>query len=70
MTSDCTMREVLVVLSGYDLGAFGSAEALEERIKALLPISRSMVEKAAGRDFLWHGDEVVEVDGSGSNRLP
>lgn len=70
LSSYCTMGEVLGVLSGYDLGAFGSAEALEERIKALLPISRSMVEKAAGRDFLWHGDEVVEVDGSGSNRLP
>jgi hypothetical protein len=69
LRSYCTVGEVLGVLSGYDLGPFGSAEALAERIKALLPISRSMVDKAAGRDFLWHDDEVVEVDGSGSKRL-
>lgn len=69
LRSYCTVGEVLGVLSGYDLSTFGSAEALEERIKELLPIGRSLVDKTAGRDFLWHGAETVEVDGSGSDRL-
>lgn len=68
LQSYCGVGEVLGVLSGYDLGALGEMVAVEDRIRQLLPTSRSMVDKAAGRDFLWHEDETITVDGSGSDR--
>ena len=65
----CSVPEVLGVLAGYDLSPFAETEALEKRIRELLPISRSMAEACAGRDFLWHSEETVLMDGSGTDRL-
>lgn len=69
LRSYCTVGEVLGVLAGYDLSPFGEAEALEKRIRELLPTSRSMADACAGRDFAWHGEDSVTLDGSGGDRL-
>lgn len=69
LSTYCTTEAVFALLRGYDLSAFGGEEALEPRVRDLLVISMGMVETAAGRDFLWHADETVLVDGDGTNRV-
>lgn len=69
LRSYCAVGEVLGVLGGYDLSPFADGDLVEQRIRELLPISRSMIETSAGRDFLWHGEATVEMDGSGTDRL-
>lgn len=69
LTSYCTVDEVLRVLRGYDLTPLGTEEELALRIEELLPLTRGIVEAGAGRDFRWHPDETVTLDGKGNDRL-
>jgi len=67
MTSYCTAGEVMKVLAGYDLSAFGAEAELLTRVRELLPLTKGMVDTCAGRDFGWHGDETVWLDGTGTD---
>ncbi len=69
LTSYCTIQQVQALLVGYDLSRIGNQEAVTERIQQLLSLTRQAVDKAAGRDFLWHADETIILDGSGTDRL-
>jgi len=69
LSSYCTAEDVLKVLGGYDLTAFGTGEELALRVQELLPLTRGLVDRAAGRDFRWHADETVALDGKGTDRL-
>lgn len=69
LSSYCTVEDVLKVLRGYDLTAFGTEEELAVRVAELLPLTRGMVDTGAGRDFWWHSDETVTLDGKGTDRL-
>jgi hypothetical protein len=69
INSYCSTDDVFKVLLGYDLTPFGGQEALAERVTELLPLTKAMVESGAGRDFHWHVDETLALDGSGTDRL-
>ena len=57
------------MLVGYDLSRIGNEETVSERIQQLLSLTRQAVDKAASRDFLWHADDQIILDGSGTDRL-
>jgi hypothetical protein len=67
--SYCGAEDVAALLVGYDLSRVGDAQAVAGRTAALLPVTRQAVEALAGRDFLWHGQDTVTLDGSGTERL-
>jgi len=69
LSSYCTAEDVFRVLTGYDLEPFGGEEGLAARVSELLPLTRGMVDSSAGRDFRWHADETIVVDGNGTDRL-
>ncbi|MEN6304619.1 MAG: hypothetical protein ABFD96_17950 [Armatimonadia bacterium] len=69
VSSYCTSEDVFKVLRGYDLTGFGGEEGLAPRVRELLPITMSMVESCAGRDFRLHAEETVRIDGTGTDRV-
>jgi hypothetical protein len=69
LSSYCTVEDVFKVLCGYDLTPFGGEEELAVRVQELLPLTHGMVDSGAGRDFRWHADETVTLDGKGTDRL-
>lgn len=69
LSAYCTVEDVFGVLRGYDLSPFGGEEELTERVQELLPLTRGMVDTAAGRDFRWHVEQTVTLDGNGTDRL-
>ena len=69
LTSYCTVEQVQALLVGYDLSRIGEEAAVGERIQQLLSITRQAVDKAADRDFFWHADDQITIDGSGTERL-
>lgn len=68
-TSYCTVEDVLRLLAGYDLSRLGDEERQKARIRELLPATRAAIDAEAGRDFLFHAEAEVWVDGGGSDRL-
>ena len=69
LTSYCTVEQVQALLVGYDLSRIGDDQAVADRIQQLLSLTRQAVDQAAGHDFLWHADDQVTLDGSGTDRL-
>jgi len=69
LNSYCTVEDVLALLSAYDVDNWGGQTALSERIYQLLPPTRQAVDTQAGRDFFYHEDEEIAVDGSGARGL-
>ena len=69
LTSYCTVKQAQALLVGYDLSRIGDEPAVVERIQQLLSVTRQAVDTAAGRDFLWHADDQITIDGSGTDRL-
>jgi hypothetical protein len=69
LTSYCEAEDVAKVLQGSDLTLFGGWSALEARVAELVLLTRTAVESYAGRDFFRHEEELLQVDGSGSDRL-
>lgn len=67
--SYCTVEDVMRLLAGYDLSALGDQAELVAHVRELLPGAKAAVDAEAGRDFLFHVDEEVTCDGSGSDRL-
>lgn len=69
LTSYCTPGQVQALLVGYDLSRIGDDPAVAERIQQLLSLTRQAVDQAADHDFLWHADDQIVIDGSGTDRL-
>lgn len=69
LTSYCAAEDVRAQLRAYDTAQWGSAEELEAEIAGLLAGTKAAIDAAAGRDFLLHADETVELDGSGTRVL-
>ena len=69
LTSYCTVGQVQALLVGYDLSRIGNDQEVAERIQQLLSLTRQGVDKAADHDFLWHTDDELTIDGSGTDRL-
>ncbi len=69
INSYCSVEQVLALLAGYDLARIGDSEAVTDRIQQLLAVTRQAVDGVAGRDFAWHADDEITVDGSGTNQL-
>ena len=69
LTSYCTVEHVQALLVGYDLSRIGDDQAVAERIQQLLSLTRQAVDQAAGHDFLWHADDQIIIDGSGTDCL-
>jgi hypothetical protein len=67
--SYCTAAEVFKILAGHDLAACGGPSGLTARVEELLPLAKAMVDTAAGRDFQWHSNETLMLDGSGTDRM-
>ncbi|NSW54556.1 MAG: hypothetical protein HPY44_00965 [Armatimonadetes bacterium] len=65
----CTVDDVFRLLAGHDVSAIGDSDALELRVRGLMPVSMAAIDAEAGRDFLLHSDEVVMCDGQGEGRL-
>ena len=68
LRSYCTAEDVFKALRGYDLEPYGGRAGLEARVEELLIVSRSAVDRYAGRDFLRHHNATVILDGSGNDR--
>lgn len=68
LSSYCTEEDVLKLLQGYDLRPFTEEELLQ-RAQELLPLAKRMIDSYAGRDFLYHANETVVLDGTGKDRL-
>lgn len=68
LSSYCTEEDVLKLLRGYDLRPI-TEEELAERARELLPFAKRMIDSYAGRDFLYHANETVVLDGTGKDRL-
>jgi len=47
--------------------AFGSAQAVQARIRVLLPATKRAVDWLADRDFDYHADAAVTLDGDGAS---
>ncbi|MFQ5810252.1 MAG: hypothetical protein ACE5JM_11590 [Armatimonadota bacterium] len=47
--------------------AFGSSQAVQARIRALLPATKKAVDWLADRDFEYHADATVTLDGDGAS---
>ncbi len=69
INSYCSVEQVLALLVGYDLARIGDSEAVAARIQQLLAVTRQAVDGVAGRDFAWHADDEITVDGSGTDQL-
>jgi hypothetical protein len=69
LTSYCRVEDVLRLLSGYDLSRLGTEEDLTARVGELLEPTRCAIDTAARRDFFFHAEDEVLVDGSGHERL-
>jgi len=69
LDSYCTVEDVLALLSAYDVDHWGGQTALSERIYQLLSPTRQAVDTEAARDFFYHEDEEIVVDGSGTRVL-
>lgn len=65
----CTVEDVRRLLAGHDVSAIGDSDALELRIRGLMPVSMAAIDAESGRDFLLHSDETVICDGRGESRL-
>lgn len=66
LDSYCTVQDVLALLSAYDVDSWGGQETLSDRIYQLLHPTRQAVDTEAGRDFFYHEDQQIAVDGSGT----
>lgn len=69
LTSYCSVDDVLALLEAYDLSEWGDADALQLRAAQLLNPTKSVIDSAAGRDFMLHPDETISLDGSGDRSL-
>lgn len=69
LTSYCTAEDVLRLLAGYDLSRLGTTDEVTERIRQLLGPTRCGIDAEAGRDFLFHADDEISVDGRGGDRV-
>jgi hypothetical protein len=69
LVSYCSVDDILALLEAYDLSDWGDQEALEVRAAELLAPTKAAVDSSAGRDFLFHAEETVALDGKGSRRL-
>ncbi len=47
--------------------AFGSAQAVQARVRGLLPTTKRAVDWLADRDFQYHSDATVTLDGDGAS---
>lgn len=65
LQSYCTADDVLRLLAGFDLSRLGDEGAIRERVTGLLAAAKAAVDTLAGRDFGYHPEDEVCVDGSG-----
>jgi hypothetical protein len=47
--------------------AFGSSQAVQARVRALLPATKKAIDWLADRDFEYHADATVTLDGDGAS---
>lgn len=69
LTSYCAAEDVLAQLRAYDTAGWGTAEELAAEIAGLLAGTKAAIDAAAGRDFMLHAGETVELDGTGTRVL-
>ena len=69
LDSYCAAADVVAMLSGYDVENWGGEEALKTRALQLLGPTRRAVDREAGRDFFYHEDDEIAIDGSGTDVL-
>lgn len=69
LRSYCTAEDVLRLLAGFDLSRLGDEEAIRERVTGLMGAAKAGLDTAAGRDFAFHADDEVAVDGQGKSSL-
>jgi hypothetical protein len=69
LRSYCTVDDVLRLLAGFDLTRLGDGDAVSERVAGLMGAAKAAVDTAAGRDFGYHPDDEVRVDGGGRSSL-
>jgi len=65
-SSYCTVDEILRLLGPYDLSRLGDNAACEQAVKELLATTRSIIESEAGRDFGFHANDEILIDGTGT----
>jgi len=76
-TEYCTVQDVRIHLAGVgedDAGdpfaAFWGADIFDQKVAALLPIAKREVDKMAQRDFCYHKEVDIYMDGTGGQYLP
>ncbi len=69
LSTYCSIEDVLALLGAFDLTSIGDETAQRDRIEELLPTTRAAVDQAAQRDFFWHAEDEIVVDGTGTKRL-
>lgn len=76
-TEYCTVQDVRTHLAGVGMddagepfGAFWSSDVFNERVRKLLPVGKKEVDRMAGRDFCYHEDVDIAMDGAGTQYLP
>lgn len=68
-SSYCSSADVLRLLAGYDLSRIGDSDQVQTRVQELMATARCALDHEAGRDFLYHADDEVVVDGKGRDKL-
>ncbi len=68
--SYCSTSTVAALLTAFDLTEWFTTDQLTTRIGQLLAATKLAIDRLAGRDFEYHEDEAMSVDGSGTELLP
>jgi hypothetical protein len=67
--SYCTVDDVMRLLAGFELSRLGDEEAIRQRVSELMGAEKAALDTVAGRDFEYHPDDRVCVDGTGRSSL-
>ena len=68
--SYCSSSTVAALLTAFDLTEWFTTDQLTTRIGQLLAATKLAIDRLAQRDFEYHEDVQISVDGSGTELLP